>query len=338
MNSKLSFICFILISISACSCQKGKINNDADVVNEDIPDVKKDSTDGYNKPFETRPGYAMIQDLSDEFNGTSLDKTKWIDYHPYWQGRGSTFLPSNISVSDGTLKLKSSIINEAQLSSVYAKINQILTGEKNIISANTWNPNMYGTNWNSSKINSQIKSLDSIGLKAIGAACVSSKGRTARYGYYEARVKASKTSLSSSFWFQGQKSEFDLTENIGYPTYTTPYTNLAPFKMATNTWDFSVTPSAGTPFEHTLTEKNCDKYYVFGMEWTDNEVIYYCNDKEVRRIDLSGKPIFQQDKYIFFDTEVLNAPWVGWPLKKTLTDTSLNTYYIDWIRVWKPAL
>ena len=304
-------------------------------INEQLPEVKQDNADGYNKQFDIRAGYILVNELSDEFNGISLDKAKWIDYHPYWSGRGSTFLPSNVSVGGGYLKLKSSIIDEAQLSQVYAKIDQILTGKSNTIDVGTWTPNMYGITWNSDNLYAKIKSLDSIGLKAIGAACVSSKGATARYGYYETRVKASKISISSSFWFQGPKSEFDVTENIGAPTYTSSYTNLTPFKMATNTWDFSVIPNKGTPFEYTLAEKCCNQFYVFGMEWTDKEVIYYCNDKEISRIDLSAKPIFQQDKYIFFDTEVLNAPWVGWPLKKTLTDPGLNTYYIDWIRVWK---
>jgi hypothetical protein len=321
----LSFLFFFELSFS---CKHEDINDQSTV-------IKPDKVDGYNKQFDIRAGYILVNELSDEFNGTSLDKAKWIDYHPYWSGRGSTFLPSNVSVGGGYLKLKSSIIDEAQLSQVYTKIDQILTGKSNTIDADTWIPNMYGTTWNSDNLNAKIKSLDSLGLKSIGAACVSSKDRTARYGYYEARVKASKISMSSSFWFQGLKSEFDLTENIGVPTYKTTYTDLTPYKMATNSWDFSVTPNVGTPFAYTLTEKVCDKFYVFGMEWTDKEVIYYCNDKEISRIDLSAKPIFQQDKYIFFDTEVLNAPWVGWPLKKTLTDPSLNTFYVDWIRVWR---
>ena len=51
--------------------------------------------------------WVLNPDFSDEFNGSSLDTTKWLDHHPTWKGRKpGLFMPSQISVKDGFLQLK----------------------------------------------------------------------------------------------------------------------------------------------------------------------------------------------------------------------------------------
>jgi hypothetical protein len=67
-------------------------------------------------PAWTQPAAPMekqwvrVEELSDEFNGTSLDAEKWLNFHPYWDGRPpSAFKKENVSVSGGFLKLKSNV-------------------------------------------------------------------------------------------------------------------------------------------------------------------------------------------------------------------------------------
>lgn len=48
--------------------------------------------------------WVINPDFSYEFNGTELDKSKWLDHHPTSKGRPrGLFMPSQVSISDGFL-------------------------------------------------------------------------------------------------------------------------------------------------------------------------------------------------------------------------------------------
>jgi hypothetical protein len=53
--------------------------------------------------------WVKIPSLSDEFNGSELDRDKWVPRHPYWSGRNSTHTESNVSVGEGHLRLVSTL-------------------------------------------------------------------------------------------------------------------------------------------------------------------------------------------------------------------------------------
>ncbi|MGW3955780.1 family 16 glycosylhydrolase [Streptomyces sp. NPDC004752] len=56
--------------------------------------------------------WTLNPDLSDEFDGTSLDTTKWYDHHTYWQGRApSYFTPSALTVGGGSLTIAFNNLN-----------------------------------------------------------------------------------------------------------------------------------------------------------------------------------------------------------------------------------
>jgi hypothetical protein len=53
-----------------------------------------------------------VSELTDEFNDTSLDRSKWLNHHPYWLGRQpSQFDTNNVSIHNGYLILKSTVSN-----------------------------------------------------------------------------------------------------------------------------------------------------------------------------------------------------------------------------------
>ncbi|MBN1270534.1 MAG: family 16 glycosylhydrolase [Kiritimatiellae bacterium] len=59
-------------------------------------------------PADPPPGaaWAPIPELTDEFEGGTLDRTKWYDHNPTWLGREPAyFSPKNVTVADGCLSL-----------------------------------------------------------------------------------------------------------------------------------------------------------------------------------------------------------------------------------------
>ena len=60
-------------------------------------------------------GYRWIlnEQFSDEFNGNQLDYSKWNDTFGDWEGRPpALFISEAISVKDGTLQIKSGILEK----------------------------------------------------------------------------------------------------------------------------------------------------------------------------------------------------------------------------------
>lgn len=57
-------------------------------------------------PAGSGDGWQPIPELTDEFEGTTLDSAKWWNYNPGWLGRQpGYFSPDNVTVSDGKLHL-----------------------------------------------------------------------------------------------------------------------------------------------------------------------------------------------------------------------------------------
>ncbi len=310
---------------------------------------KSPSRIGYDKPLSTRPDYKLVTNLSDEFNGTKLDGSKWLDHMSYWNGRGSEFLPSNVSVANGCLQLKTSIKDEGALKELYTTLDTALTGSAREIDVNSWSPIDYGAAWDADKLSEPVlyAKLMKIGMQAIGASAVMSHKPGAKPGYYfEARLKTSRICMSSSFWLQGGGSEFDITESYGTHNLDmrTDWFRQIPYKIVTSTWWCDApkeTPKFGS-MEYLTPAKVGDEFFVLGFLWAEAEVKVFYNDRLVLSRDLRGVKqidykVFASLKHIIFDTEVLLGPWLGWPTKAQLTDPLSNTFYIDWIRVWEPA-
>lgn len=58
--------------------------------------------------------WEKIDLLSDEFDGSTLDVTKWLNDHPYWTGRmPSQFNKDNVSVGGGYLKINTTLADPA---------------------------------------------------------------------------------------------------------------------------------------------------------------------------------------------------------------------------------
>lgn len=234
--------------------------------------------------------WAAIPELSDEFDGNELDSTKWLNYQPYWEGR----VPSAF---------------DPQNVSVHDHVLHL-------------------------KSTTQIDDLSEVAHPEqdvwVQAACVSSKAAIASYGYYEARIKASQLSMTSSFWFQGKYSEIDVVEQFGASKNNPSHSSwmMMNTHYFLNGWE----NDQKTPETWLMPGSAAEDYHIYGVWWKDPHTIwFYHNGEKVAEVKPGGP--FDEPMYMFFDTEVFT--WEGLPSVDSLKDPKKNTMYVDWVRGWR---
>lgn len=198
-------------------------------------------------PFAAPAGklWQVVPELSDEFNGRSIDANKWYDYHPNWSGRApSQFKKGNAFVSGGYLNLRttSRINSMSEVSRPYDDI------------------------W-------------------VDAAAVVSKQKMAQVGwYYETSFKASDTAMSSSFWFRmGKFSEIDVIEHIGHGTLGNAEKKA--FSYESNTHVYGTKSGPSVPKSWVMSTRGRDAYHRYGLYWrTATQLDMYHNGTKVMTI------------------------------------------------------
>jgi beta-glucanase (GH16 family) len=242
-------------------------------------------------PPQAPEGYRWraVPELTDEFNGVHLDASKWVPFQPYWEGRPPSRFVTN------NVALRDGLL-ELRSTALVADLSQVKDREKDI--------------W-------------------VGAACVASAKPIANYGYYAARVKASRLPMTSSFWFQGKYSEIDVVEEIG-ASLTHPEIGrqmLATTHFFAGGWD----ADKATSKKWTMPTGAADGFHVYGVWWKDKDTIWFYHDgQKVAEIKPDGE--FSEPMYLFFDTEVFK--WEGLPTLEQLNDPNRNTMQVDWVRAW----
>jgi beta-glucanase (GH16 family) len=232
----------------------------------------------------------MVVELSDEFEGDELHTTKWLPYHPYWKGRK----PSEFSPENVVVRN-----GKLELRSTLAvkDIAQVKNREEDI--------------W-------------------VRSSCLSSIRPIAFYGYYEARIKASRLSMTSSFWFQGKYSEIDVAEQIGAPEKV-PARSQFMF-MNTHYFPQSWKDDKPTPRTWKMPLGAADQFHTYAVWWKDKNTVWFYHDG-VRVANVRTKGDFLEPMYLFFDTEVFS--WEGLPTIDSLSDSTRNVMYVDWVRSWR---
>lgn len=242
---------------------------------------------------------------SDEFSGTELDRTKWNDHYPGWEGRvPGLFVPESLSVKDGMLHIKSTVLDPPR-------------GDE--------------------------------GQWTIACGAIQSRQMGAHYGYYEARIKASHVSTSTTFWLKNERNgderpfaqtELDIVEAIGnaqkwpgfadqmfYNTHTATFPaepGVEPKETKEGGW----TPIGGRVHE---------AFHTYGAWWVDaNTIHFYLDGKRVATVNppttVRDTP-FDQPMFVNAVCEIYT--WEVAPLVENLLDDTRNTSRYDYIRAWR---
>jgi beta-glucanase (GH16 family) len=182
------------------------------------------------------------------------------------------------------------------------------------------------------------------GQFTIRGGAVVSRTPEAFYGYYEVRMKASKISMSSTFWMSnrsdagGRQQELDIDEAVGAGTKQPNWKNF----MKSNTHirckgEDGKQGAFSAPGQIAITPPSGDDFHVYGAWWVDaNTVRFYHNNEYAFTINPStacGANPLDRPMQINMVTETYN--WETPPTPEELRDDSINTTYYDWVRAYR---
>lgn len=181
-----------------------------------------------------------------------------------------------------------------------------------------------------------------------GGAILRSREKAKHGYYYETKMKANSTVMSSTFWIAflqncnngpKRKLELDIQECVGRVTEKThswakEWSNI----YHSNTWrhkrNCDVETSVNAPAKKILNEKNHSRFFVYGCWWkSPTEILFFLDGAFVYKItpptdfDLEGHITMAIETY---DWNPIN----GDTLFSNGTEDELTTKY-DWVRVWK---
>ncbi len=251
--------------------------------------------------------YVFAPEFSDEFNGDSLDSSKWFDFNPSWRGRKpALFSRQNVRVADGSLQLTASLMKPEEVDAEMAARG-------------------YDKYW-----------------KAI----VKSKNRIA-FGYFEARCKSMRANVCNAFWLYdptsdrpdlkyvegGISEEIDILETFGKRP-----------NPKDERWYWATVHRYSTPYLESIVNKKKVKkpndsfkmrtdfdpwadFHTYALAWTPTELRWFVDGKEVF---VRENDSFNRSLHVIFDCEIMQD-WTGEPDPADLP----ATFYVDYVRVWK---
>ncbi len=249
-------------------------------------------------------GYKWVKNeaYSDEFNGTELDSTKWHDHYPGWPGRvPGKFLPENVSVKDGTLQIKSGVLDPPE-------------GEFNI-----------GCGAIQSKAKDALYGYYECRVKA------SSIRTSTTFWLFCKDVKVPGGKL---------RLELDIQECIGNATRWPGFKEQlrgnthVTFTPGDNPQGAK---NAKRGMSGNLKSKVDEEFHTYGCWWIDANTMKFFADGEYK---FTIRPSTELDETPFDHPMFLNLvcetyEWEVPPEIEGLNDDSKNTTYYDYVRSWK---
>lgn len=259
-------------------------------------------------PVDAPAGHKWVlnKTYSDEFNGSKLNSRKWHDTYPGWQGRvPGLFVPSSVSVDDGFLQIKCTVLDPPQ-------------GDKK--------------EWNVACGAIQSKGQDAFygyyetRMKASGLTTSST------FWLMNPRESAEKA---------GKRTELDIQECIGnakrWPGFKKQFRSNTHVTMLNQVDEDGKKKVSQKDASFDIGGNVDDDFHTYGCWWVDaNTMKFYLDGKLVQTIvpptDLDDQP-FDQTMFVNLVCEIYD--WEVLPTIDELLDDSKNTTYYDYVRSYK---
>lgn len=264
---------------------------------------------------ENTGGWVLNEELSDDFEAAEIDTVKWFvegrngDYY-IWKGRApSQFVPHNVRLEDGKLKLRTAWEPDYEFA----------------------NENYADGNMGSSKYG---EFRDGTFMPVTTAGVLTNKRFL--YGYMEVKSKVGNAAITGAFWAIGYEQELDVYELMGNPK--TKDGNIREDSYLATAHDWS--PPAQRPtkifnHEEDLDFRTADEFHVYGAEWGVDYLKLFIDGKMIRHFtqdELGTAFVLNNPMEIWLDSEIFF--WLGLPHKEELP----VDFEIEYMRVWqKPS-
>jgi len=262
---------------------------------------------------DNKEGWILNEDISDEFEGTLIDTTKWFvegqngNYY-IWKGRApSQYVPHNVVVENGNLIIKTQ-----------------------------WEPdyNFVKESYADGAHNDTYGVHEGKPLPVTTAAIVSKK----RFlnGYMEIKSKAPKAAMTAAFWAIGFEQELDMYEQLAVPKIAKEgsITNNMN-RTAIHDWSPpSTRPTKAFGYDEILPYVTSDEFHIYGVEWGEDYLKIYRDGKFVHGFtqdELGTDWVLNNPMEIWIDSEIFK--WIGVPHKEELP----ATFEVEYMRVWQKS-
>lgn len=284
--------------------------------------IDKDETlkDTPANPLE-KEGYTLV--FNDEFNGDTLDFTKWSPYYLRNWVDNDERTKANYYFEDGALVLRNNPDDQSWSSqNDSVKVKGIMSYEK-----------------------STLHKFGDVGSGAVFSRDIPTfNGYATKYGYFEVRMRLPDTNDGSHFawWMVGVQGDENATSMLEGDTqrFQSHYSNetgeidiietyLSPLEDMKN-WRPVIHPNGTTTYEYlwldpyTIPGNPASEYHVYGFEWDENGTKFYVDGQLASQSDRSPN----YPMMTFFTTYASGG-----------MGTDRNIYpkdaYIDYFRVYK---
>ena len=202
---------------------------------------------------------------SDEFEGDSLDRTKW---NPTWNyvRRGGVWHADQVSVADGNLRIRTEHKTTPE----------------------------FGPGWYSSEITTRDLFEYTYGYIEVSCICPGGNGLWAAFWTLSEGMFATPDGSAAD------GCEIDVFES-GFHGAKNKRMRQA-VNQATGFDGYTQGVSSGQILGHYTGENIYEQYNTFGLEWNENEIIWYINGVETDR--MTGKWVPQAAQYLLLSVEV----------------------------------
>lgn len=258
-------------------------------------------------PVAPLAGKSWQKVFYDEFEGTSLDTSKWSPCYPWGCDTDineelQAYMPSQVSVSDGSLHLTAEKCPNTSQCDGHTYKSGSVSSVKNYNTSET--PNRYFT-----------------------------------YGYFEARLDPpTGRGFWPAFWLLPPCSpaEIDIVEFLGHQTFSNHNYHKAASTICSAYDGFQTGPYEYPPQGQRDGIDYREGWNTFAVLWRSNQIIWYVNGVEATRFPKSGDGHSTADVYKDRMAILLNLAIGGsWPGSPNAQTVFPQSFKIDYVRVYQ---